>query len=71
MATRKNTAPLHRELQDIRLRLEIIHTVILTAVAALEWQAADRDTDIARCLLHCAAEPVSIQLERLAALMGD
>jgi hypothetical protein len=34
-----------RELQDIKLKLDTVHSVIATAVVALEGQAADYDPD--------------------------
>ena len=82
MATRNRTArrararnthssflpnPFSRELQLLEKRLEDIHAVVATAIAALKAQAADADCDVAHCLRRGALEPLREEVERLQA----
>lgn len=61
-------AALVRELQMIEFRLEDICAVIVAAIEVLKAQAADADTDVARCLMRGALEPIRAQMERLQAI---
>ena len=81
MATRKNIPARARrakptptvviEIRDVRQRLEGIHACVLTVIAALREQAADNNTVFAACLMGCAANPLSVQMERLDSVVTE
>jgi hypothetical protein len=58
------------ELVGMAQRLEVIYSTCVTVQRALVGQNADQDTDLARCLMWHVSEPVSVQVERLQAILG-
>jgi hypothetical protein len=84
MATRKSTGKpagsltpalitLHRQLQ-LHLQptvdmLRLAQAAITTSAVVLREQNADRDGDVARVLLYCAADPLDREIERIEALL--
>jgi hypothetical protein len=64
---------LHRQLQ-LHLRptverLRLAQSAIITSAFALRHQNADCDTEVARVLLRCAADPLEGEIERLEELL--
>ena len=57
-------------LRESAKRLEIVLAIITVAAAALELQGAEIDVDVAKALRRCAADPLSLEIERLAAFIG-
>lgn len=65
---RAGSPTLTSELARVARELEIVYCTVVTAQCALEGQNADRDLEIAQCLLHHVANPLSAQVEKLKAL---
>jgi predicted nucleotidyltransferase len=51
------------------LRLEILYATCVTVRLALTVQGAEQDAEIARCLMWHVAEPLSVQVEVLQAMI--
>ena len=65
---------LHRQLQ-LHLQptvdmLRLAQAAITTSAVVLREQNADRDGDVARVLLYCAADPLDREIERIEALLA-
>lgn len=56
-------------LRLLHRNLQIVHGGLVVAVAALEYQNADRDKDIAQVLEHLVGDRLADQIERTVELM--
>src|SRR5687768_11528814 len=62
--------PLKEQMSERIHGLNAVMSAIVVSVAALRRQNCDIDEDIARVLERSAADPLDIEIERLAALTG-
>ena len=56
-------------LRDICQRLEAVRSIAQTSSAALKFQRADIDADVAIVIQHCIADEIDRQLERIDNLL--
>lgn len=62
---------IQRRLRTLQIHLEIVHAGAVVSVAALRYQRAEQDEEVARVLQFCVADKLGDQLERLAALIDS
>jgi hypothetical protein len=57
-------------LRELHVHLQVAHASVVVAAAALHWQNADRDEEIARVLEYCVALRLAAQIERTAEFLA-
>jgi hypothetical protein len=62
--------PVRAILGDIRLRLGVAEAVASIASAALKFQHADSDEDVATAIQRCVCDVLSAQIDRLEAVIA-
>ena len=60
-----------KELELLHLHLQIAHAGISVAAAALRYQSADRDVDVACVLTHDVGDRIEDQIERTVRLIAQ
>ena len=58
-------------LKGLHLHLQVVHAGIVVAAAALQYQNAERDKEIARVLRYCVGDRLFDQIERTAELIAS
>ena len=67
---RSKEPPIRTVLGDIRLRLGVAEAVANIASAALRFQGADSDEDVATAIQRCVCDVLSAQIDRLEAVIA-
>jgi hypothetical protein len=62
--------PIRTILVDIRLRLGVAEAVAAVASAALRFQRADSDENVATAIQRCVCDVLSAQIDRLEAVIA-
>jgi hypothetical protein len=62
--------PIRAVLSDIRLRLGVAQAVATIASAALKFQGADSDEDVATAIQRCVCDVLSAQIDRLEVVIA-
>ena len=66
----ESTAPeLTAALRSVALQLGLLYATCVTVRLALKAQNAEQDAEMARCLMGHVAEPLSVQMEVLHAIV--
>lgn len=58
-------------LRGLHVELQVMHAGVVVAAAALHYQNAERDEEIARVLEFCVGARLSNQIERTAELIAS
>jgi len=61
---------LRKRLKGLHVHLQVVHAGVVVAAAALHYQNAERDEEIARVLEHAVGDRLSEQIERTAELLA-
>lgn len=64
-------AHVRKHLEQINRHLEVVHAGILVSAHALQLQDCEIDCDVARVLVHCVSERLSVQMERIGEILGQ
>jgi hypothetical protein len=61
---------LRSRVKGMHAHLQVVHAGVVVAAAALQFQNAERDIEVARVLRHCVGDRLFDQIERAAELIA-